>query len=258
MTQRTTRALTGIGLVTTLLIGGTSTPLAAQESPLLMCVRRTGQVYIIGDGLRRDECRLPDRLVVVSGPGPEGPQGPAGPQGLPGTPGEPGPAGPPGTPGAGALTVASSDTFDSYEMVGGESRTWTWNVPSGPYFVVARLLLSAQSNSDVTAAAVVTCRLLGDGAQYDQGLYRILPDATGFAPGIGQLYLGRANLGSVTLAAPIPASGATTMEIALRCEAHSTFPSHIVSAAVHMMPLGGIERLDVPEPAVTLPAPVAP
>lgn len=83
----------------------------AAGTAVSVCVKRSGLVYIIGDGFRRSECRGADTLLTlgVEGPvGPQGPQGEAGPQGIqgpqglqgePGVPGEQGPQGVQGEPG---------------------------------------------------------------------------------------------------------------------------------------------------------------
>lgn len=82
---------------------------------ITICVRRSGLVYVIGDGFRRSECRGTDQLVSwnsegIPGPqgpigpigatGAEGPQGTLGPQGVAGTNGAQGPQGPQGPQGA--------------------------------------------------------------------------------------------------------------------------------------------------------------
>lgn len=65
-----------------------------------MCVRRTGLVYIVGEGFRREDCRGRDQLITWSTQGTPGPQGEPGQQGPQGPAGPQGPQGPAGTGGA--------------------------------------------------------------------------------------------------------------------------------------------------------------
>lgn len=78
---------------------------SAEGTSVTLCVKRSGLVYVVGDGFRRSECRDRDQLVTINtggvpGPqGPAGPVGPAGPQGEAGPQGDVGPAGPQGPAG---------------------------------------------------------------------------------------------------------------------------------------------------------------
>lgn len=86
----------------------------ADVSPIDLCVKNNGGVYVIGDNFNRDDCKVQDHAYILSvnpngGPvGPVGPQGPMGPagekgdqgiQGLTGLTGEQGIQGPIGLTG---------------------------------------------------------------------------------------------------------------------------------------------------------------
>jgi len=68
--------------------------LRAAGDTITVCVKRSGLVYVIGDGFRRSDCRPNDSLLSWGSEGTPGPQGEQGPQG------EPGPQGPAGADGA--------------------------------------------------------------------------------------------------------------------------------------------------------------
>ena len=83
----------------------------AANGSVEICVKRSGFVYVIGEGFRRQDCTRNDRLITINtegvqGPkgdkgdtGDEGPQGDPGAQGEQGIQGEPGNDGQPGTAG---------------------------------------------------------------------------------------------------------------------------------------------------------------
>lgn len=77
------------------------------ESPsITVCVKKEGEMYMIGEGFKRANCKHNDKLISwnIGGlPGPQGPQGVpgvAGPVGPQGVAGPQGPAGLDGQPGA--------------------------------------------------------------------------------------------------------------------------------------------------------------
>ncbi len=63
------------------------------EVSVTFCANRLGNVYVVGEGFRKANCRAGDTQLPT---GSQGAQGPAGPQGEPGPAGAVGPAGSPG------------------------------------------------------------------------------------------------------------------------------------------------------------------
>jgi hypothetical protein len=72
----------------------------ATGDTVTICVKRSGLVYVIGDGFRRSECRGTDQLISWNTEGVPGPQGPAGADGANGADGAQGPQGEQGPAGA--------------------------------------------------------------------------------------------------------------------------------------------------------------
>jgi hypothetical protein len=104
--KRTHFILAGALVLVLGLYGVASTRAAGDE--ITVCVKRSGLVYVIGDGFRRSECRPADTLLSwgaagAQGPagadGAQGPQGPAGTGGANGEDGQPGAQGPAGADG---------------------------------------------------------------------------------------------------------------------------------------------------------------
>jgi len=107
--------LTGIGLI--LFASFTKADTSDPSDIIQLCVKKSGQVYVIGPGYKLSECKTngskpDDTLITIypnGQPGPQGPkgdagvqgpQGPAGPAGADGAAGPQGPKGDPGAPGA--------------------------------------------------------------------------------------------------------------------------------------------------------------
>jgi len=97
--------------------------LRAAGDTITVCVKRSGLVYVIGEGFRRSECGPRDQLLswgTEGVPGPQGPQGEAGPQGPQGEPGEQGPQGPQGPAGSsGALNLYRVTSAIEFIGIGG-------------------------------------------------------------------------------------------------------------------------------------------
>src|SRR3989344_5460312 len=88
----------------------------AEGEMITVCVKRSGAVYVIGEGFRRADCRNNDQLLswnVGGTPGPQGPAGEQGPAGNDGAPGATGPTGPQGPAG-------SLDTLNTYYRLSDE------------------------------------------------------------------------------------------------------------------------------------------
>ena len=56
----------------------------ATGETITVCVKKTGLIYVIGEGFKRTDCKTGDTLLTWNAEGPEGPQGPQGPQGAAG------------------------------------------------------------------------------------------------------------------------------------------------------------------------------
>jgi len=94
-----------VSVVTVGLTSGLWTYTRAVGDTISVCVKKSGLVYVIGDGFRRDDCKNNDKLLTwgIQGPkgdkgdkGDIGPTGLQGEQGIPGSQGEQGIQGPEG------------------------------------------------------------------------------------------------------------------------------------------------------------------
>lgn len=64
---------------------------ALTGNEITVCVKRTGLVYMIGEGFRRSDCTRSEKLVTWNSQGPKGDKGDKGDPGEEGPPGDPGP-----------------------------------------------------------------------------------------------------------------------------------------------------------------------
>ena len=89
-----TSAIVSIALVMT-----AWTYIRAADGQITVCVKKNGNVYVIGSEYSRSNCKGNDTLLSWNIQGPPGPQGPQGEQGPEGPQGSPGPQGIPGPEG---------------------------------------------------------------------------------------------------------------------------------------------------------------
>lgn len=102
----------------------------ADGDTISICVRKSGLVYVVGQGFRREDCRRNESLLTWNIQGPPGPLGPEGPQGLSGPPGEKGDKGDPGEPGLPGPAGPSLKVFDTE----GEEVGYIIDMPEAPNY----------------------------------------------------------------------------------------------------------------------------
>jgi hypothetical protein len=233
------------------LYGVASSRAAGRE--ITICVKRSGLVYVIGDGFRRSECRGTDQLISWSAESVPGPQGPAGAHGVDGTNGAPGadgaagpqgpqgPQGAQGVPGTASITVADGSAVFSQYLIGSETKTWTWVIPEGSYLVFGRVSYSLSSSD--TAATRLSCRLKvgGEFGSYDQADAFIVQDQWSPTGGLR----GVSTAGSMTLVGTMLFNGRPQLPVAIECESTQSGGSVLVnSARIDALPISGIQRYD--------------
>ena len=157
-----TRIVADSAVAVALAVVGIATTRAA-GSEVMLCVKRIGLVYMVGEGFRRADCHPGDTLVSLNtagAPGPQGPAGPAGPVGPIGPAGAPGvqgvkgdtgakgdkgdtgltgPPGPQGPAGSESPVIRIAGGPGGYWIDDGESWSRSWSVPAGSYFVMAKI-----------------------------------------------------------------------------------------------------------------------
>ncbi len=173
-------ALAVVGIATT----------RAAGSEVMLCVKRIGLVYMVGEGFRRADCHPGDTLVSLNtagAPGPQGPAGPAGPVGPIGPAGAPGvqgiqgikgdsgpqgvkgeqgdkgdtgltgPPGPQGPAGSANPVMRIAGGPGGYWLDNDEWWSRSWSVPAGSYFVMAKIDYHLASSPN--GAASIFCRV---------------------------------------------------------------------------------------------------
>jgi len=249
------RTVVGAVMLCALIAGAVMLTKAQSSSTIIGCVeRRSGALRIVAS---ESSCN-PRHETSLSWQQ-QGPPGPAGAPGEPGPQGPAGPTGPQGPPGDGAITALSTEVFGGDNLANGETGSWTWSLSPGAHFVVARLIVTAQSSSSTVTPRYgsMTCTLSSGGAEFDTGTYRVPPDVKDLVEGVGLTYVGVPNIGELTLAAPIPGSAGSETEVALACRPFGEFGGSIARARLHVFPLSNVGSLPVPVPVVT-PPPLAP
>ena len=175
-----TRIVAASAVALALAVVGIATTRAA-GSEVMLCVKRIGLVYMVGEGFRRADCHPGDTLVSLNtagAPGPQGPAGPAGPVGPIGPAGAPGgqgvkgdtgakgdkgdtgltgPPGPQGPAGSESPVIRIAGGPGGYWIDDGESWSRSWSVPAGSYFVMAKIDYRLQSSSN--GGASIYCRI---------------------------------------------------------------------------------------------------
>lgn len=95
----------------------TSAVVRAEGTTVVVCVKKNGAMFLIGESFHHTECRGNDQLLTWNIAGPPGPQGVPGVPGPAGAQGPAGPIGPQGPAGSSGGTIGKSRVYQ--KVLGG-------------------------------------------------------------------------------------------------------------------------------------------